>query len=66
MVQVGTDGNSHPFYFMPRTKINWATLVAQIVKNLVCRAGDSDSKPALEDPLEKGMSTQIKNTVSSV
>ena len=34
MVQVQTDGNSHPFHFMPRIKINWVSPVAQIVKNL--------------------------------
>ena len=34
MVQVRIDRNSHPFHFMPRIKINWVSLVAQIVKNL--------------------------------
>ena len=34
MVQVRTDGNLHPFHFMPRININWISLVAQIVKNL--------------------------------
>ena len=37
----------------------WASLVAQRVKASACNAGDLDSIPGSEDPLEKEMAQQI-------
>ena len=37
--------------------IGRTSLVAQMVKQYACNAGDPGSIPGLEDPLEKGMAT---------
>ena len=36
---------------------SWASLVAQLVKNLPCNVGDLGSIPGLGNPLEKGAAT---------
>ena len=36
---------------------SWASVMAQMVKNMPTTAGDLDSIPGLEDPLEESMTT---------
>ena len=50
-MQIHHHKEKHSFFFF------LASLVAQMIKNLPCNAGDQDSIPGLKDPLEKGMST---------
>ena len=38
-------------------RLKWASLVAQMVKNLPAMQGDLGLIPGQEDPLEKGMAT---------
>ena len=44
-------------HFSSSVHNKWASLVAQMVKNLPASAGDPDSIPGQEDPLEKDMAT---------
>ena len=47
-------------HFISSVHNKWASLVAQMVKNLPANAGDSGSIPGQEDPLEREMATHSR------